>query len=109
VSARVAFNLREEREVPRVQALLDLSKLATQGLYVAMYVLLGAGILAAFMAGFWGRGWIWTAIVILVARSDGLIKGRGRESGPFFRIYAVGVGSGAKRSTMLSSGSMTCA
>jgi hypothetical protein len=67
VSAGVAFKLRDEREVPRVQALLDLSKLATQGLYVAMYVLLGAGILAAFMAGFWGRGWIWTAIVILVA------------------------------------------
>jgi hypothetical protein len=47
VSARVAFNLREEREVPRVQALLDLSKLATQGLYVAMYVLLGAVVFVA--------------------------------------------------------------
>jgi hypothetical protein len=33
VSAGVAFRLREERDVPRVQALLDLSKLATQGLY----------------------------------------------------------------------------
>jgi uncharacterized membrane protein len=66
VSAGVAFKLREEHEVPRVQALLDLSKLATQGLYIAMYVLLGAGIVAAFMAGFWGRGWIWTALAILV-------------------------------------------
>ncbi|MDP9319492.1 MAG: hypothetical protein M3P16_00165 [Chloroflexota bacterium] len=67
VSAGVAFRLREERDVPRVQALLDLSKLATQGMYVGIYVLLGGGIVAAFMAGFWGRGWIWTAIVILVA------------------------------------------
>jgi uncharacterized membrane protein len=35
-------------------------------MYVGIFVLLGAGIVAAFMAGLWGRGWIWTAIVILV-------------------------------------------
>jgi hypothetical protein len=66
VSAGVAFKLRDEREVPRIQALLDLSNLATQGMYVGTFVLLGAGIAAGFMAGLWGRGWIWTAIVILV-------------------------------------------
>ena len=66
VSAGVAFKLREERDVPRVQALLDLSQVATNGMYAGIFVLLGAGILAAFMAGFWGRGWIWTAIAILV-------------------------------------------
>jgi hypothetical protein len=52
--------------VPRVQALLDLSNISTQGMYVGIFILLGAGIAAAFMAGLWGRGWIWTAIVILV-------------------------------------------
>jgi hypothetical protein len=66
VSAGVAFRLREEREVPRVQALLDLSKVATNGTYAGIFVLLGGGIVAAFMAGLWGRGWIWTAIAILV-------------------------------------------
>lgn len=66
VSAGVAFKLREERDVPRVQALLDLSNLSTQGMYVGIFVLLGAGVAAAFMAGLWGRGWIWTAIAILV-------------------------------------------
>jgi hypothetical protein len=66
VSAGVAFKLREEREVPRVQALLDLSQLATNGMYAGIFVLLGGGIVAAFMAGLWGRGWIWTAIAILV-------------------------------------------
>jgi hypothetical protein len=67
VSAGVAFKLREEREVPRVQALLDLSQAATNGMYAGIFILLGAGIVAAFMAGLWGRGWIWTAIAILVA------------------------------------------
>ena len=66
VSAAVAFKLRGEREIPRVQALLDLSQAATNGMYAGIFVLLGAGILAAFMAGLWGRGWIWTAIAILV-------------------------------------------
>jgi hypothetical protein len=66
VSAGVAFKLREEREVPRIQALLDLSNISTQGMYVGIFVLLAAGIAAAFMAGLWGRGWIWTAIAILV-------------------------------------------
>jgi uncharacterized membrane protein len=66
VAAGVAFKLREEREVPRVQALLDLSQLATNGMYAGIFVLLGGGIVAAFMAGLWGRGWIWTAIAILV-------------------------------------------
>jgi hypothetical protein len=66
VSAGVAFKLREEREVPRVQALLDLSQVATNGMYAGIFILFGAGVVAAFMAGLWGRGWIWTAIAILV-------------------------------------------
>ena len=66
VSAGVALKLRQEQEVPRIQALLDLSKAATQGMYVGLVILLIAGITAAFMAGLWGRGWIWTAIALLV-------------------------------------------
>jgi hypothetical protein len=67
VSAGVALKLRHERDVPRVQALLDLSNTATTGLYYGLLILLIGGITAAFMAGLWGRGWIWTAIAVLVA------------------------------------------
>src|SRR5438445_634824 len=67
VSAGVALRLREERELPRIQALLDLSNVATQGLYIRLVILLIGGITAAFMAGLWGRGWIWAAIALLVA------------------------------------------
>jgi hypothetical protein len=66
VSAGVALKLRGERDLPRVQALLDLSKVATMAMYLGLLVLLIGGITATFMAGFWGRGWIWTAIAILV-------------------------------------------
>ncbi len=66
VSAAVALRLRYERALERVRALLELSQLATGGMYVGIFVLLAGGITAAFVGGLWGRGWIWTAIVILV-------------------------------------------
>jgi hypothetical protein len=66
VSAGVALKLRHERELPRVQALLDLSTTAARVMYVGLLVLLIGGIVAAFMAGLWGRGWIWTALALLV-------------------------------------------
>jgi hypothetical protein len=66
VSAGVALKLRDEREIPRVQALLDLSQFATNGMYVSIFVLLIAGVATAFIAGLWGRGSIWAAIMLLV-------------------------------------------
>jgi hypothetical protein len=66
VSGGVALKLRGERKIPRVQALLDLSQFATNGMYVSVVTLLIAGVTAAFIAGLWGRGWIWAAIVLLV-------------------------------------------
>jgi Flp pilus assembly protein TadB len=35
-------------------------------MYVSIFVLLIAGVAAAFIAGLWGRAWIWAAIVVLV-------------------------------------------
>jgi hypothetical protein len=66
VSAGVALKLRGEREIPRAQALLDLSRYATNWMYGSILVLLIAGVAAASIAGLWGRGWIWGAIVLLV-------------------------------------------
>jgi hypothetical protein len=66
VSAAVAIKLRQERELERVRALLDLSQWATGGMYGAIVLLLIAGVTAGFIAGLWGRGWIWAAIAILI-------------------------------------------
>lgn len=99
VSVGVALKLRQERDVPRIQALLDLSKTATQGLYVGLVLLLIGGIAAAFMAGLWGRGWIWTAIALLVAmiafmwfRASGYYGEVRRAAG--LPYYILGKGSG---------------
>ncbi len=100
VSAGVALKLREERDVPRIQALLDLSKTATPGMYVGLVILLIGGITAAFMAGLWGRGWIWTAIALLVAMIGFMWLRASRYYGELRRAaglayYILGKGSGA--------------
>jgi hypothetical protein len=66
VSAGVALKLRSQHDIPRIQALLDLPRAATNGMYGSIFVLLGAGVTVAFIAGLSGKGWILAAIVLLV-------------------------------------------
>jgi uncharacterized membrane protein len=99
VSAGVALKLRHEREIPRVQALLDLSNTATQGMYIGLLILLIGGVTAAFMAGLWGRGWIWTAIALLVVMIGFMWVRASRYYGELRRAsglayYILGKGSG---------------
>jgi uncharacterized membrane protein len=100
VSAGVALKLRQEREVPRIQALLDLSNTATQGMYVGLLILLIGGIAAAFMAGLWGRGWIWAALALLVVMIAFMWTRASRYYGEMRRAaglayYILGKGSGS--------------
>jgi uncharacterized membrane protein len=66
VSMGVSFRLRRLRDPRQVSALLDLSATATKVTYVGLLVLLMGGVVAGFKLHAWGRGWIWTAIAILV-------------------------------------------
>ncbi|MEX2459043.1 MAG: DUF2269 family protein [Actinomycetota bacterium] len=75
VSMFVSFRLRKEREPARVAALLQVSGSALWFFYGAFLLLLTGGIVAGFMLHSWGRGWIWTALGILI--------------GTMFFMYAV--------------------
>jgi len=66
VSVAMAIALRREREPQRVQALLDLSRVYLNLTYASLLVLLIGGIVAGFLGHWWGRGWIWAALAILV-------------------------------------------
>ena len=67
VSAYAGFAMRaNSRDPAAVRTLLGLSGMSIGGLYISLLVLLIAGITAAIMGGWFGRGWPWAAIVLVV-------------------------------------------
>lgn len=67
VSAYAVLRLRQEREPRRVTQLLEMSSSSIGFMWNSIGLLLVGGIAAGFTGGFWGQGWIWAAIVLLVA------------------------------------------
>jgi hypothetical protein len=65
----ITFKLRGERQIERIRALLDLSQSMSILGRVSLLVLLLAGIILGFMGAWWGHGWIWTALILLVLMS----------------------------------------
>ena len=61
----VSFKLRKERDMARIQALLDLSNYSLKAMYISLFLLLAAGVTAGFMGHHWGKGWIWASFGIL--------------------------------------------
>jgi len=66
-SASVAFALRKERKVERIRALLLLSAGSYPLMYLSLLILLISGIITGFTGHWWGRGWIWVSLILLVA------------------------------------------
>jgi hypothetical protein len=71
-SAGVAFALRRERKPERIRALLHLSSTALPVFYASLLVLIAAGIAGAFAGHWWGRGWLWASIALLIAMIAGM-------------------------------------
>jgi len=65
-SAVAAFSLRSERDPQRVAALLDQSSRSLSVTYGGLLLLIVAGVAGGFVGSWWGAGWIWLAIGILV-------------------------------------------
>jgi len=66
VSAYVTLRLPKERDPARVSQLLELSASSVGFMWNSIGLLLIGGIAAGFTGQFWGQGWIWAAIVVLV-------------------------------------------
>ena len=67
-SAMVGFKLRGERDRTRIQGLLELSNAYLNWMYLALLVLLLAGILSGIAGGYWtsGRYWLWVSLGLLI-------------------------------------------
>ena len=66
-SVSVAFRLRRERDPARINALLELSGSSLTLFFISLVVLIAAGVVTGFLGRWWGDGWIWTALAILLA------------------------------------------
>ena len=66
MATTMAFRLRHERVVGRVQALLTASQSTMPALMLSLLAILVTGVALGFMAGWWRFGWIWTSLGLLV-------------------------------------------
>jgi hypothetical protein len=82
-SASVVFRLRRETERSRMAALLDLSSTGLGVAYGSLLVLLIAGIILGFVGRWWGSGWIWASLGLLVVTAVGMYL---RSSVPLHRV-----------------------
>jgi hypothetical protein len=67
ISVGVAFSLRRERRLESVQALLNLSSSSLGALHGSIAILFLTGIAIGFIGHWWGQGWIWLSLGLLIA------------------------------------------
>jgi hypothetical protein len=90
-SAFAAIRLRRERDPNRIAAMLEVSTFSYIAMGVGWVVLLGAGIVATFMAGLWGEAWIWASLVIFIVLTGYMTP---RAAGWMLEVrHAVGIKS----------------
>lgn len=68
-SSIMAFQLKREKDFERMKALLDLSGYSWPMFALTFLIILVSGIIAGIMGRWWGQGWIWTALAILLVMS----------------------------------------
>ncbi|HXU84296.1 MAG TPA: hypothetical protein VN773_00680 [Verrucomicrobiae bacterium] len=88
VAIWMAVELPRQRDPKRIAALLDLSSASLNGLYVGLLLLLVGGIWAGIDRSWFRFGWIWTALVLLVAITVAMYL----VATPYFKELRLAVG-----------------
>lgn len=88
VSVAVAFALRRRREPEQIKALLALSAESYRAVYLSLLALLLSGIIAGFGGDWWGEGWIWLSLVLLIA----IVVAMGILGGPVYSAVRQAAG-----------------
>lgn len=65
-SIAVAFRVRKEREASKIRTLLELSYFWVGMVHMAMFLIIITGVILGFTGHWWGAGWLWTSIGILI-------------------------------------------
>lgn len=65
-SAAMAFRLRSEKTADGIRSLTELSKQTTNLMYGFIGLIIISGLFLGFQGRWWGRGWIWAALAVLI-------------------------------------------
>jgi hypothetical protein len=79
-SAAMAFRLRSEKTTDGIRSLTELSKQTTNVMYSFILLVVITGLILGAQGGWFGRGWIWTALLVLVL-TIGVMSVLGRRYG----------------------------
>jgi len=63
-SIAFAFKLKREKELPRIQAMFDLSGSMWIIMILSLLVILIVGIVLSFMRGWWSSYWVWVSLIL---------------------------------------------
>ncbi len=65
-SAAMAFQIRKEKDIERIKAMLDLSGTTMILMFISFLVLGISGLILPFLFHFWNTGWVWLSIVLML-------------------------------------------
>src|SRR5437588_4057826 len=84
-SMSMLFRLRRERDPAKVDAYLQISTSSSRAMYVSLGAVVLTGVIAGFNGHWWGYGWIWAALGILVATTGAMQA----VAAPYYRRVGV--------------------
>ena len=88
VAMWMVAEMPRQKDPKRIGALLDLSSASLTGVYVGLLLLLVGGIWAGIAGGWFGKLWIWVAIVVLIA----IFVAMYLVATPFFKSLRIALG-----------------
>jgi len=65
-SVAMAFQIRKEKDIARIRAMLDLSESTIIVMGIAFLIMGLSGLVMPFILKIWNKGWIWVSVVLMV-------------------------------------------
>jgi len=89
--------LKKERDPEHLRSLLDLSAYSQPALWATLLLIVLSGIAAGIMGRWWGRGWIWASLIILIAISLYMMSESGAQYHQLRRVLGLPYFEGSQK------------
>jgi hypothetical protein len=88
-SVAFSFRLKREKEISRIQAMLDLSASMWVVSMLSLLLILIIGIILSFMGDWWSEGWIWTSMISFIVVTVWMFYLGQKEYHPLRKAYGM--------------------